>query len=45
MRLAGAEAIGPILMGMSRPVAVLQKGFDVNDVVTMAALAVLDAQQ
>jgi malate dehydrogenase (oxaloacetate-decarboxylating)(NADP+) len=44
MRLAGAEAIGPILMGLSRPVAVLQKGFDVEDVVRMAAIAVLDAQ-
>ena len=45
MRLAGAEAIGPILMGMSRPVAVLQKGFDVQDVVTMSAIAVRDAQE
>jgi malate dehydrogenase (oxaloacetate-decarboxylating)(NADP+) len=45
MRLAGAEAIGPILMGLSRPVAVLQKGFDVQDVVTMATIAVLDAQE
>jgi malate dehydrogenase (oxaloacetate-decarboxylating)(NADP+) len=44
MRLAGAEAIGPILMGLSRPVAVLQKGFDVEDVVRMSAIAVLDAQ-
>jgi malate dehydrogenase (oxaloacetate-decarboxylating)(NADP+) len=44
-RLAGAEAIGPILMGLSRPVAVLQKGFDVQDVVTMATIAVLDAQE
>ncbi|MBI3697799.1 MAG: NADP-dependent malic enzyme, partial [Acidobacteria bacterium] len=45
IRLAGAEAIGPILMGMGRPVAVLQKGFDVQDVVTMATIAVLDAQE
>ncbi len=45
MRLAGAEAIGPILMGMSLPVAVLQKGFDVQDVVTMSAIAVRDAQE
>jgi malate dehydrogenase (oxaloacetate-decarboxylating)(NADP+) len=44
MRLAGAEAIGPILMGLSKPVAVLQKGFDVEDVVRMSAIAVLDAQ-
>ncbi|HYM11908.1 MAG TPA: NADP-dependent malic enzyme [Bryobacterales bacterium] len=45
IRLAGAEAIGPILMGLGRPVAVLQKGFDVQDVVTMATIAVLDAQE
>jgi malate dehydrogenase (oxaloacetate-decarboxylating)(NADP+) len=43
--LAGARKIGPILMGMDRPVAVLQKGFDVEDVVTMAAIAVLDSQE
>jgi phosphotransacetylase len=30
---------------MDRPVAVLQKGFDVEDVVTMAAIAVLDSQE
>ena len=45
MRLAGAQAIGPILMGMGRPLAVLQKGFDVQNVVTMAAIAVLDSQE
>ncbi len=44
-RLGGAEAIGPILMGMKRPVHVLQRGDDVNDIVKMAAIAVVDAQQ
>ncbi len=43
--LAGARAIGPILMGMDQPVAVLQKGFDVQDIVTMAAIAVVDSQE
>jgi malate dehydrogenase (oxaloacetate-decarboxylating)(NADP+) len=43
--LAGARKVGPILMGMDRPVAVLQKGFDVEDVVTMAAIAVIDSQE
>ena len=43
--LGGAEAIGPILMGMKRPVHVLQRGCDVNTVVNVAAIAVLDAQQ
>ncbi len=44
-RLAGAEAIGPILLGMSRPVHVLQRGVEVADIVNMAAIAVVDAQE
>jgi malate dehydrogenase (oxaloacetate-decarboxylating)(NADP+) len=43
-RLGSAEAIGPILQGMARPVHVLQRGVDVNDIVSMAAVAVIDAQ-
>jgi malate dehydrogenase (oxaloacetate-decarboxylating)(NADP+) len=43
-RLGGAEAIGPILMGMKKPVHVLQRGDDVNEIVNMAAIAVVDAQ-
>ncbi|MCX8009708.1 MAG: phosphate acetyltransferase, partial [Ignavibacteria bacterium] len=35
-RLGNADAIGPILMGMSKPVHVLQKGCDINDIVNMA---------
>jgi malate dehydrogenase (oxaloacetate-decarboxylating)(NADP+) len=42
--LGGAEAVGPILTGMRRPVHVLQTGFDVDDVVNMTAIAALDAQ-
>ncbi len=42
--LGEAEAIGPILMGMNKPVHVLQRGDDVNDIINMAALAVVDAQ-
>ncbi len=42
--LGGAEAIGPILMGMKKPVHVLQRGDDVTDIVNMAAIAVVDAQ-
>jgi malate dehydrogenase (oxaloacetate-decarboxylating)(NADP+) len=42
--LGGAEAIGPILMGMNKPVHVLQRGDDVSDIVNMAAIAVVDAQ-
>jgi malate dehydrogenase (oxaloacetate-decarboxylating)(NADP+) len=44
-RLAGAEAIGPILLGMAKPVHVLQKGIEVADIVNMAAIAVVDAQE
>ncbi len=42
--LGGATAIGPILIGMSRPVHVLERGADVQDIVNMAAVAVVDAQ-
>jgi malate dehydrogenase (oxaloacetate-decarboxylating)(NADP+) len=43
-RLGGADAIGPILMGMNKPVHVLQYGDDVASIVNMAAIAVVDAQ-
>jgi malate dehydrogenase (oxaloacetate-decarboxylating)(NADP+) len=42
-RLGGAEAVGPILMGMRKPVHVLQLGSDVREVVHMAAIAAMDA--
>ena len=44
-RLADAEAIGPILLGMGRPVHVLQRGVEVNDIVNMAAICAVDAQE
>jgi malate dehydrogenase (oxaloacetate-decarboxylating)(NADP+) len=43
--LGGATAIGPILVGMNRPVHVLERGADVQDIVNMAAVAVIDAQE
>jgi malate dehydrogenase (oxaloacetate-decarboxylating)(NADP+) len=43
-RLARADAIGPILMGLRLPVHVLQQGVDVTDIVNMAAYGVVDAQ-
>ncbi|MFO7983746.1 MAG: NADP-dependent malic enzyme [Desulfuromonadales bacterium] len=43
--LGGAEAVGPILMGMKKPVHVLQRGDDVTDIVNMAAVAVVDVQE
>jgi malate dehydrogenase (oxaloacetate-decarboxylating)(NADP+) len=44
-RIGGAEAIGPILMGMSKPVHVLQRGAEVEEIVNIAAIAVVDAQE
>ena len=43
-RLAKADAIGPILMGLGKPVHVLQRGVEVADIVNMGAFAVVDAQ-
>ena len=43
-RLSGANAVGPILMGMNKPVHVLQRGASVDDIVNLAAIAVVDAQ-
>ncbi len=44
-RLSGAKAVGPILMGMNKPVHVLQRGASVDDIVNLAAIAVVDAQK
>jgi malate dehydrogenase (oxaloacetate-decarboxylating)(NADP+) len=44
-RLSEAEMTGPILAGMAKPVHILQRGDDVRDVVNMAAIAVVEAQQ
>jgi malate dehydrogenase (oxaloacetate-decarboxylating)(NADP+) len=44
MEIGGAEAIGPILLGMKKPVHVLQLGSSIREIVNMAAIAVVDAQ-
>ena len=44
-RIGGAELIGPLLAGLSKPVHVLQRGSEVNDIVNVAAVAVVDAQE
>jgi malate dehydrogenase (oxaloacetate-decarboxylating)(NADP+) len=44
-RIGGAETIGPILMGMSKPVHVLPRGAEVEEIVNIAAIAVVDAQE
>lgn len=43
-RLGGAHPIGPILLGMSKSVHVLQRGASVNEILEMIAIAVVDAQ-
>ncbi len=42
--LGGAEAIGPILMGLNKSVHVLQMGSGVAEIVNMVTIAVIDAQ-
>ena len=44
MEIGGAETIGPILLGMKKPVHVLQLGSSIREIVNMAAIAVVDAQ-
>ena len=42
-RLGDAQAIGPILVGMARPVHVLQRLSEVPDIVNMAVIGAIDA--
>jgi malate dehydrogenase (oxaloacetate-decarboxylating)(NADP+) len=42
--IAKAEAIGPILVGMNRPVHILQRDIQAQDVINMAVIAAVDAQ-
>ncbi|MCB0079852.1 MAG: NADP-dependent malic enzyme, partial [Caldilineaceae bacterium] len=42
--LGGAVAIGPILVGMAKPIHVLATGADVRDIINVSILAVVDAQ-
>ncbi len=44
MEIGGADAIGPILLGMDRPVHILQQGSTIREIVNMVSIAVLDAQ-
>jgi malate dehydrogenase (oxaloacetate-decarboxylating)(NADP+) len=45
MEMGAAEAVGPILLGMKKPVHVLQLGSSVREIVNMVAIAVADAQR
>ena len=40
-----ADSIGPIMMGMRKPVHILQLGASVDEIVNMTAIAVIDAQE
>ena len=44
MELGGADAIGPVLMGMNKSVHVLQVGSSVREIFNIVAIAVVDAQ-
>ena len=43
-QIGGNEAIGPILIGMKKPVHVLQLGSSIREIVNMVAIAVVEAQ-
>jgi malate dehydrogenase (oxaloacetate-decarboxylating)(NADP+) len=43
--IGGAETLGPILMGMSRPVHLLARGAEVEEIVSVVAIAVVDARE
>ncbi|MEM1138139.1 MAG: phosphate acyltransferase, partial [Bacteroidota bacterium] len=42
--MGGAEAIGPIMLGMNKPVHILQMGSSVREVFNMISIANIDAQ-
>jgi malate dehydrogenase (oxaloacetate-decarboxylating)(NADP+) len=42
--LGGAEAVGPILLGLKKPVHVLQLGSSIREIVNMVTIAVVDVQ-
>jgi malate dehydrogenase (oxaloacetate-decarboxylating)(NADP+) len=44
-RLGGAVAVGPILMGIKKPVYLLVPGNEVNDIVNITAMAVFESQR
>ena len=43
--LNNVESIGPIMLGMGKPVHIFQLGASVEEMVNMAAIAVIDAQE
>lgn len=43
-RIGQATLVGPVLMGMNKPIHVLQRGATVDDIINMTAIAVVDAR-
>ena len=43
--IGGGETLGPILMGMSKPVHLLPRGAEVEEIVNVVAIAVVDARE
>ncbi|MFN5930789.1 MAG: phosphate acyltransferase, partial [Sphingobacteriales bacterium] len=43
--VGGADSIGPVLLGLNKPVHVLQLGTSVRSIFNMVLIAVIDAQQ
>ncbi len=43
-QIGGAEVVGPILLGMNRPVHIIQRESSVREIIDMTAIAVIDAQ-
>jgi malate dehydrogenase (oxaloacetate-decarboxylating)(NADP+) len=44
-RIGQATVIGPVLMGMNKPIHVLQRGATVDDIINMTAIAVAEVSQ
>ena len=44
-KIGGGETLGPILMGMRKPVHLLSRGAEVEEIVNVTAIAVVDAQE
>ena len=44
-KLGGTETLGPILMGMARPIHLLARGAEVEEIVNAAAIAVVESQE